>query len=572
MNFQKGIVKYKDRTDIECTYVTLEGVNYYLLELGYNHTLPNDSLIASTELVEAIDPMYHASHIGVLDKDGKVVIPFENRAVRLVGNNILLAELANPISENVVSANEMKSDSSLATKLVSTPALIKDRLNSKMNGHGRYVFNDQFSEATIYDLDGNNLIDNEYYSFIAEANNKLYFSKNTVDGEIREYSMLPEEVQNNVSLDEAKDAIDVSQVEIPSGFVDSMMNNFSSAEEEKKELEEAIPVDVPMEDENKELEEAVPVEAPVAEENKEVEETAPVEAPVAEESKEVEESTPVEAPVAEESKEVEESTPVEAPVAEESKEVEETAPVEAPVAEENKEVEETAPVEAPVAEENKEEETASVDDNEEEVALNISEDDIDLDNDYEESSIDEMIHHNEEKEEDPLKDLDVKTSSILVDEEDDYDIDTVTDVANYVENDSIVNDVSEYMNSLLDKYKNTQEENKQLQQENDSLKNTNDKLKESNDRLKSNLDKVIASRKILIEKSTMQEEKVKALNAKIDAMNSKIQDLQKTVTNQNNVITSQSKERNALEEVLTRVKDSLEDTYTFDSKELFPMK
>ena len=78
MQIQKGLVKYKDRSDIVCTYgLTEEGRQYYFLD---NTSMTNGNIIASTVLVEAIDPVAVASAVGVIDSNGTVVIPFENKA------------------------------------------------------------------------------------------------------------------------------------------------------------------------------------------------------------------------------------------------------------------------------------------------------------------------------------------------------------------------------------------------------------------------------------------------------------------------------------------------------------
>jgi len=70
MQIQKGYVKYKDRSDIICNYaVTDDGRQYYFLGAN-NERLANGNIIASKELVEAIDPMVQASNIGVIDENG----------------------------------------------------------------------------------------------------------------------------------------------------------------------------------------------------------------------------------------------------------------------------------------------------------------------------------------------------------------------------------------------------------------------------------------------------------------------------------------------------------------------
>ena len=94
MKIQKGIVKYKDRNDIVCTYgVTADGKQYYFLDENDEKKLANGGRIASTELVEAIDPMVKASHIGVVGADGHEIIPFVNKSIRPINDAILLVEV-----------------------------------------------------------------------------------------------------------------------------------------------------------------------------------------------------------------------------------------------------------------------------------------------------------------------------------------------------------------------------------------------------------------------------------------------------------------------------------------------
>ena len=89
MKIQKGIVKYKDRNDIVCTYgITDDGKQYYFLGDTSDKKFSNGNRIASTLLVEAIDPMVKASNVGVIDEDGNIVVPFDNKSIRLVNDSV----------------------------------------------------------------------------------------------------------------------------------------------------------------------------------------------------------------------------------------------------------------------------------------------------------------------------------------------------------------------------------------------------------------------------------------------------------------------------------------------------
>lgn len=218
MQIQKGLVKYKDRSDIVCTYgVTEDGRQYYFLDGG---SLANGNAIASTVLVEAIDPVVVATSVGVVDPSGNVVIPFENKSIKVITENLLLVERSNSTSPSVIEALNLRSDPLAATKLVTTPATIKDNMNAKMGAEGRFVFNDQFSDATICDINGNNLVNNEYYSFIGIKNNDaLFFSKNTVDSPVDEFSLVeksfvvPPVAENADKLDVVETAVTMDTID-----------------------------------------------------------------------------------------------------------------------------------------------------------------------------------------------------------------------------------------------------------------------------------------------------------------------------------------------------------------------
>lgn len=190
MKIQRGIVKYKDRNDIVCTYaLTDDGKQYYFLDENDEKKFSNGNRIATTALVEAVDPNVKSANVGVIDGNGVPVIPFENRSIRPVNDNVIIVEKAVPTSPSVVSANEMRNDPAAAAQLVSTPATIKDKINAQMGTEGKYLFNDQFSEATVCDISGTNLVGGETYSFISQANDKLYLSKNTADTPVSEFSL-----------------------------------------------------------------------------------------------------------------------------------------------------------------------------------------------------------------------------------------------------------------------------------------------------------------------------------------------------------------------------------------------
>ena len=260
MQIQKGLVKYKDRTDIVCTYgIANDGKQYYFLD---ENSISNGNIIASTALVEAIDPVVVASAIGVIDKEGNVVIPFENKMIKAIAPNLLLVERANSTTPSVVEAIKLRSDPLAATKLVTTPATIKDQINSKMGSEGRFVFNDQFSEATIYNIDGKNLLNGEYYSFIGfKGANTLYLSKNTVESPVVEF-VLDVSVPSSKELSEP---LDVAKTEVTADTIDDAMNSVSNNDITAADFEDVslnsedsqVMVENPVETETTEVKDAV---------------------------------------------------------------------------------------------------------------------------------------------------------------------------------------------------------------------------------------------------------------------------------------------------------------------------
>lgn len=197
MKIQKGLVKDQGYPDVVCSYGTCDnGAIYYFIENG---TLSNGNIIATTNLKEAIGHAQNTS-LGLINSNGDILIPFENRILRIINNDLLLVERNNPVSQNVVDAMKDRADPLAANKLVTTAADIKDRMNAKMGRDGKFLYNNQFGEASIFDINGNRVID-EYYSYIAMYDDTIYYSKNMKDDPIFEYSIHAPIQNNNQNID-----------------------------------------------------------------------------------------------------------------------------------------------------------------------------------------------------------------------------------------------------------------------------------------------------------------------------------------------------------------------------------
>lgn len=215
--------------------------------------------------------------------------------------DILLVEPAEAVSENVKEANTLRSDPLAATRLVSTPSQIKEKINSQMSSEGRYMLNDQFSEATICDINGNNLVNGEYFSYVAKDGNQLYMAKNNPETEVYKFSLSDKKLEDNNIVAEVpqeevasapveavvetpvEESVSQEVVEVPS-IPENINQGFAKEDIDSKDLvDNTIPekeevVETPVEENNEVVGEAVPVTEETTDiENKEevVEEISP---------------------------------------------------------------------------------------------------------------------------------------------------------------------------------------------------------------------------------------------------------------------------------------------------------
>lgn len=242
--FNKGkISTYKGMSNLYCDYVTIVKGNaketYYKLN---NKKLDNNFWIASPVLKEAIDPEIPKTSLGLINKQGDVVIPFENRDIRVVDDKYLLVIRNVAKTSSVISAIASRNDSNAATRMVDTDNNIKDRLNKATNNSGKFLLNDRFSEGTLYTVDGRNILGNKYYSFICMSDDSFYCSINVANSPIVEvprnapFSVMDsapivEPISPEVPLETtpAKDnftpKLDVSNVNVSKKDIDSALDS-----------------------------------------------------------------------------------------------------------------------------------------------------------------------------------------------------------------------------------------------------------------------------------------------------------------------------------------------------------
>ncbi len=183
MEILKGKVQDPGFPDTEITYLKADdGKTYFFVENG---TLKNGNYIATPILKEGIGHAPYTS-LGLLSKNGDVLIPFENKNIQVLSNNLLLVERNKPATESVVAAISKQSDPLSASELVESANTIKEQIKSVMGSNGNFVFDNQFSEAALYTTDGVNLANN-YFSFIGGKDGAYFMSTNVVGSPISKY-------------------------------------------------------------------------------------------------------------------------------------------------------------------------------------------------------------------------------------------------------------------------------------------------------------------------------------------------------------------------------------------------
>lgn len=258
--FNRGkISTYKGMSDLYCNYVTITTGNtqetYYKLN---NRNLDNDFLIASPLLKEAIDPEIPKTSLGLISKQGNIIIPFENRDIRIIDDKYLLVIRNIAQTKTVLDAIASRDDPNAATRMVDTDNNIKDRINKETHGTGKFLLNDRFSEGTLYTIDGKNILDNKYYSFICMTDDSFYCSVNVADSPIVEVARNAPVFNDNFAgplpvvepeqPTTKQPPIDIASVEVPKETIDTALNSSLPKEDNSTNLEtekKIVPVEQP---------------------------------------------------------------------------------------------------------------------------------------------------------------------------------------------------------------------------------------------------------------------------------------------------------------------------------------
>lgn len=244
MEILKGKVQDPGFPDTEITYLkTDDGKTYFFVENG---TLKNGNYIATPNLKEGIGHAPYTS-LGVINQEGNVLIPFENKNIQVLSNELLLVERNKPVTESVVNALQKQSDPLAASELVENANTIKSQITSVMGSNGNFVFDNQFSEAALYTTDGVNL-GNNYFSFIGAKDGAYFMSANVVGSPIAKYdpyAFAMDESQNQTpeKSEQVENTQDTTQTEVTNEeqtAVDSNIEN-SIENSEGQSVENPIP-------------------------------------------------------------------------------------------------------------------------------------------------------------------------------------------------------------------------------------------------------------------------------------------------------------------------------------------
>lgn len=242
----KGMVKDAGYPDEECNYVKIDDNTIYYFIKDYQ--LKNGNIIATNILKEAIGHAPYTS-LGVIDqKDGKLLIPFENKTIKQIGDNLLLVEKNVPTTQSVVEALKNKSDPFTAQTLAENASKIKQQLKDIMGMNGDFIFDNQFSEAAIYTMDGVNVAGN-YFSFIGENNGDYYLATNVLGATIMKFN--PEQLQqpetNTNTVEQTNDTSDIQGGTQDESTIEHPPEVNSNAENEEAAPDNLMPnIDIPI--------------------------------------------------------------------------------------------------------------------------------------------------------------------------------------------------------------------------------------------------------------------------------------------------------------------------------------
>lgn len=195
MEIKKGISQMPEFLNQEINYVVPnDGKMYYVLKDG---VLEDGTVIATLDPKYAFDQTIPCSTVGAFKEDGSILIDFDKKEIKRIGDDLLLVVSSNPSSNEVLDALAKEHDDFSRNMILDNTATITDKLINEMGITGEMLFSNAFSEANVYRTDSYNNKVGIDCSFIGKTNKELYFHTNDVNSESKIVSLNFDASNNN---------------------------------------------------------------------------------------------------------------------------------------------------------------------------------------------------------------------------------------------------------------------------------------------------------------------------------------------------------------------------------------
>ena len=174
MDIKQGKVVLNGK-EMVCTYGdTIDGKQYYFVAGG---ELPNGIRIATLEVAESLNQTNGVIRtLGLIDKDGTVLVPLENKSVNTIDSTYIVFEKTTPNPDEIIDVNIIKSDPIESAKFAEDTIRIKERMKEVAGENAVDVYANPEGLASVYDLSGKNIVDGNYYSYIIKGKKGFAFA------------------------------------------------------------------------------------------------------------------------------------------------------------------------------------------------------------------------------------------------------------------------------------------------------------------------------------------------------------------------------------------------------------
>lgn len=202
MRIEKGDFNYKD-TRYSVHYAVVGEKKYYFKSINDDKKLLNGNRIVSLELLDVIDSDISSCNFGIINSDGVEIIECNNKNIFQINDFLLFIEPSSVKSDFILKNIESKNNPELLKNIVNYNNKIISLLKEKVGEDGKIIFADPYSEITVIDTDGNNLVENKYYSYVALSSDFIYFisfdKPEEINGFAIKYTDSKKDINENVN-------------------------------------------------------------------------------------------------------------------------------------------------------------------------------------------------------------------------------------------------------------------------------------------------------------------------------------------------------------------------------------